>query len=358
MYRHSKRFPELFRKSETGPWWAFLPRTGPGKAPRESTGHKDERAAHEWYLSRVRASSSDPRKDATTLRQALARRLEERTAAGRAAGTIDCLTKKAKQLERVLGHSRALESIDARAVDAYVATRLKEGMARTTIYKELVTLRGAMKLARRQGYAVKAVEEVMPLDFSASYKPKERALSEYEIGRLLEKLAPKRAAVVAFILATGATYPSEVAPLRKGDIDTKNWIVRLRGTKRHTRDRKVPIVSFARPWLEMAVKYLPLERWSNIRRDLHEACAAAGIAVCSPNDLRRSVATLLRIKGVEPHLIGVFLGHRDSRMAERTYARIGPSDLANLLTERLGDAGEEVSGGTLREAGRGRGGAA
>ncbi len=335
VYKRSKRFPELFRKFDTGPWWAFLPRTGPGKAPRESTGHKDELAAHKWYLGRVRENTGDARKDASTLRQALARRLEERTAAGRAAGTIDCLTKKAKQLERVLGHTRALESIDARAVDGYVATRLREGMARTTIYKELVTLRGAMKLARRQGYAVKAVEEVMPLDFSASYKPKERALSEFEIERLLGALAPKRAAVAAFILATGATYPSEVSPLRKGDIDTVKWIVRLRGTKRHTRDRRVPIVSFARGWLTMAVKHLPFERWTNVRRDLHDACTAAGIAVCSPNDLRRSVATLLRARGVEPSLIGAYLGHADSRMAERVYGRLAPDQLAHLLAQRL-----------------------
>ncbi len=334
-YKRSKRFPELFRKTDTSPWWAFLPRTGPGKARRESTGHRDEQAAHQWYLGRVRAPSSDASKDSSTLRQALARRLEERTAAGRAAGTIDCLTKKAKQLERVLGHERPLESIDARAVDGYVATRLREGMARTTIYKELVTLRGAMKLARRQGYAVKAVEEVMPLDFSASYKPRERALSEWEIGRLLEALPAPRAAVVAFILATGATYPSEVAPLRKGDVDVQRWVVRLRGTKRHTRDRKVPIVSFARAWLQRAVDYLPFDRWTNIRRDLHLACAEAGIAVCSPIDLRRSVATLLRARGVEPSLIGAYLGHADSRMAERVYGRLAPDQLAHLLAQRL-----------------------
>jgi integrase len=35
-------------------------------------------------------------------------------------------------------------------------------------------------------------------------------------------------------------------------------------------------------------------RWTNVRRDLNEACERAGIAPCSPNDLRRTCATWLR----------------------------------------------------------------
>lgn len=251
---------------------------------------------------------------------------------------------------RILGKDTLVSAITARVVDGYISRRLRgkgdedPGVERATVHKELVTLRGALKLARRQGFDVKPVEEVMPLDFSPRYKPRERALSLLEIERLLSKLPEPRAAIVAFILATGATYPSEVDPGRKGDVDLVKGTVHLRGTKRATRDRVVPIVGFARPWIERAVLHMPFASWSNVRRDMHQACEAAGIAKCTPNDLRRSIATLLRARGVEPQLIGAYLGHADGRMAERVYGRLAPDQLAHLLEQRLAATAVEVSG--------------
>ena len=342
-YVRSKRYRELFKKPGSRRWWCFLPNPAGGKALRESTGQDDELAAHRWYLERVRSRTTAPDKDEASLLDALTRRLEDRAAVGRAAGPLDCHTKKGRQLVRVLGPGLPVSAIDARTVDAYIATRLREGVQRTTVHKELETLRGALKLARRQGYAVRPLEEVMPVDFSPKYKPRDRALSLEEIDRLLAALKdkPQRRALVAFLLATGATYPSEVARLRKGDIDTAKHVVHLRGTKRETRDRRVPVVSFARKWLLEAVPYAPFERWTNVRRDLHAACAEAGIAHCSPNDLRRSIATLMRARGIEPQLIGAYLGHADSRMAERIYGRITPDQLGHLLEVRLRATGSK-----------------
>ena len=241
---------------------------------------------------------------------------------------------KGRQLQRVLGRDTILEHIDARRLDGYVAQRLSEKAKRTTIARELTTLRGALKLAKRHGKYHKDLAEVMP-EFSQKYKPKTRRLSEPEIKKLLSKLAPKRRAIVAFLLATGATYPSEIEALKRTDIDLRRWMVHLPGTKRETRDRNVPIVDFARPWLRLAMGHFPFEAWSNVRRDLHLACAKAKIDPCSPNDLRRSVASLMRARRVEPHLIGKFLGHIDARMAERVYGQMAPEELAHLLNQRI-----------------------
>ena len=334
-YCRSKRFPHLFRPAGAKVWWAFIP-VAHGRKPKESTHQSDERLAHEWYLRRVR-DDIEPGKPAITLADALDTRRSERASAGRAQGTIHCLTVKGKALISVLGKDTPLGEITAAVVDAYVAVRLK-ACERTTVHKELSTLRGAMKLARRRGFDCPPVDEVMPLDFALKYKPKERALSLHEIELLLGALAgrPKRLAIVAFLLATGATYPSEVLQLRPGDVDTAGWLVRLRGTKRQTRDRRVPVVEYARPWIRLALPYIPFARWTNVRRDLHDACDAAGIARCSPTDLRRTAGSLLRAAGVEPQLIGVFLGHKDSKMVERVYGRLPAEQLGALLKERVG----------------------
>lgn len=326
--------PPLYLRGNV--WWCYVRNPAGGRRLEKSTGCRDYQAGViRWReLERDSVRAPDRPQDETPLRVALETRHDERAAAGRSAGTLSMLEVKGNQLCRVLGKDTPLARIDAEAIDGYVSTRLKEGAQRTTVAKELSTLRGALKLAKRHGKYHKDLAEVMP-EFSPKYRPKERALSEKEIKALLGKLEPKRRAVVAFLLATGATYPSEVVNLVKGDVDKKRWMVRIRGTKRETRARVVPVVSFARPWLELALPYIPFERWTNVRRDLHKACDEARIARCSPNDLRRSVATLMRARGVEPSLLGAFLGHGDSRMAERVYGRLAPEQLAHLLDQRM-----------------------
>ena len=74
---------------------------------------------------------------------------------------------------------------------------------------------------------------------------------------------------------------------------------------------------------------------SNFRRDLDEACTRAGVEHCSPNDLRRTAATWLRIAGAPLELIAPMMGHADTRMLERVYARLPTHELASRLRASL-----------------------
>jgi hypothetical protein len=75
--------------------------------------------------------------------------------------------------------------------------------------------------------------------------------------------------------------------------------------------------------------------WGNSRRDLTQACERAGIPPVSPNDLRRTFGTWLRLHGVAPHFIGVAMGHADSRMVERVYGRMPEENLRATLNEHV-----------------------
>jgi integrase len=317
-------------------WWCRVRNPHGGRHAKVSTGCRDKGAARaRWReLERLAFLPADTAKDSPPLGRALEDRRKERKSAGRADGTIDMMVKKGRHLTRLLGAATPIAAIGAEEIDGYVSTRLKEGAERSTVYKELVTLRGALKLARRRGTYPHELDKVMP-EFSAKYKPRTRALSLKEIALLQAELPPKRAALVGFLVATAATYPSETKQTRKGHIDLKRGYVHLLGTKRETRDRKVPIVDFARPWVEAAIPFLPFEAWSNVGRDMAAACERAGIPHCCPTDLRRTMLTLLRARGVEPSLLGVFAGHADSRMVERVYGRLAPEQLAHLLEQRL-----------------------
>jgi integrase len=254
------------------------------------------------------------------------------------------LIVKSRHLERVIGADTPLAQVTARTIDRYVVTRLDEGKSRNTIHKELTTLRGALRLAKRRGEFAQDLNAVMPLDFSPKYSPRSRALSIPETDRLLEHFEkkPERRALLAFLLATGATYPSEVENAQRGDVTDR--FVHLRGTKTATRNRRVPIVSYAQPWLKIALEHgPPFAPWTNIRRDLHLACTALTIEPISPNDIRRTFGHMLRASGVEPQLIAVAMGHVDGRMVEKVYGRITPEELAHLLEDRLKRSGRGLN---------------
>jgi len=314
-----------------------------GKRITRTTGCGDRKAA-EAKLREFERRAADPDHAAAneaTVGQALNNMMRDRRLKGRAQGTLDSYAVKAGHVLRLLGENTVLAQVNARTVDAYIDKRLGEGAKRNTIGKELTVLRGALKVAKRRGEFPRDIAAVMPEGFSTDYKPKERYLPKHEALALLGELAPDRAARVAFIIATGARW-GESERAERGDIDLGQQVVRLRGTKTKASARFVPIVGDdARKLLEHAMRYadgsggLLFRPWGNVRRDLAEACERAHIDPATPNDLRRTTATWLRMAEVEPHLIGAMLGHTDSRMVERVYGRMPVDALGKALRMRV-----------------------
>jgi len=119
--------------------------------------------------------------------------------------------------------------------------------------------------------------------------------------------------------------------------------VLLRGTKRKTRFRTVPIVSPAQQsLLAYALEHAKgtgdalFQQWGNVRRDLADACEEAKIERCSPNDLRRTFASWQVEAGVPLFPIAQAMGHKDTRMLERVYGRQTPEQLAALMARAMG----------------------
>ena len=282
--------------------------------------------------------------------------------------TLAFYQRKVGHLTRIFEHPKPkgeyqpflLAKLDAARVDAYIEQRREEGVTDHTIKKELVTLQATLKLAKRRKLWRGDLDEVMPERFSPDYKPKERNLSVDELQRLLPQLTPDRAARVAFIVATTAEW-GVTERAERADVDVARLLVFLRGTKRESRRRVVPIVlpnqqSLLRYAMEHAegedgMLFTP---WSNARRDLLAACDAAGIAPCSFNDLRRTALTMLRSEGVPLDLIAPVAGHKTSRMLEEVYARLSPEALGRRVAAALGMDGWGESGAGP-ESGKGGG---
>lgn len=346
--------PKLFLRGRIWYVWIF--------GERVSTGCNDRTAA----LARARElerAAVDPAYRAageTTLAEVILAFLGDRRSKGRAAGTMHCYGVKVRHLARILGEHTPLSRVTADAVDQYIERRLDEEASRNTINKELVALRGALKLARRRGWYHQEPASVLPVAWETGYEPRRRALSLGEARALLAVLTADRldgkdslhhrAAWVALALALGGRR-SEVERVRREDVDLAAGLVRIRGTKTEKAVRVVPVLSLTRPLLELALLWGEPEgrlvrRWGSVGRDLPAACDLAGIGRATPNDLRRTLATWLRASGVEASLVAEVLGHVDSRMVERVYGKLTPQQLAGALEARI-----SLGGGVLNLVG-------
>lgn len=297
-----------------------------------------DRTAAELAAQLAERRRADPTyrpKDNTSLESALREFKRKQAERGRAPETLNMYETHFGHLTRILGNDTPIATVDAREVDRFLSQRHSEGASSQTRWKELCSLRGALKLMRRHRRYPHPLDEVMPEVFEGrSSKPGTAFLTEAQLKKLLGKLDPKRGAVCAFIVATGADLGSIEVAERK-DVDLKRGFVLVRGTKNKNRWREVPILDPFRPLLEAALPFMPFARWGNVRRDLAAACRRAKVPKVTPRDLRRSHGKILRLKGIEPQLIAPMLGHADARMVERVYGKLEPAELARLIGQRL-----------------------
>lgn len=217
---------------------------------------------------------------------------------------------------------------------------LKVRVSTHTLHKELMTLGRALRLARRRKLFAGHVEDLMPDDFSSGYRPRERWLTPEELVKLLGALNPRRRLWVTLACYLGARS-SEVSGLRWEDIEGDR--AHLLGTKTHGSDRWVPIpktlsavlrpMSEPGPWRSGygARRGLLVGGWASDCRDLTKACKRAGIPRVTPNDLRRTYASLLAQEGVTSLAIARLLGHSTTAMTDRVYSRLSAGSLAHAV---------------------------
>lgn len=150
--------------------------------------------------------------------------------------------------------------------------------------------------------------------------------------KIVESSPAEFRALFALIKATGAEVSAALAT-RRGDIDLKEGLVHIRGTKNEKRDRHDAIIEpWALPYLRKhcraIVGNVPL--WPDITRyrahDIHQAtCAALNIEDYTLRDSRHSWAVRSRKRGESLEAIAAQLGHKSISMAVNVYANFKPT---------------------------------
>lgn len=330
----------IYKRGET--WWAYYtPRTGEYR--RESLKTKDREVAKARLRNlELGGPAITPETDPATLNSTppLHEALTTYLATIKKPDTLQSYTQKARHLERVLGEATPIGSVTEEMLEAYIRQREGEGriiatepievrkpIHPSTIYKELVVLRGALQRAKLPTTIIPKLDQ--------AYVPRDRWLTMAQVSSLIAELPEHRRAWVALAAYAGCRS-SEVESVDQDSIQGDGFL-RVSGTKTDGSWRRVPIAEPLRPYL----KDIPVQHWKNVRRDLHLACKAADVPPVSPNDLRRTFASRLVQTGVPLYTVAAMMGHKSTRMIERVYGKLSPDVFLDAINLAFGSKPSE-----------------
>jgi integrase len=314
--------------------WQALIRLPDGRRIWRTTGCTDRRAAElrARQFERELAEAGDAKDEAHPLGESLKFFIDDRRRIGRAYGTVKMYDIKAGHLVRIIGGDRDIAGLTLDDVSHYIDKRKVEGACTNTISKELVTLRAALRVARKRKIYAGDPKDLIPTDFAPKYIPRKRWLTTEEFEKLIAVLPAKRRPHVAIIVYTGLRL-SEAARLRPEHVDLQKRRLSVPGTKTEEASATIPLSSSALPWFQAALAQRPedqetlLAPWGNIRRDLRAACDELKIAPVSANDLRRTFSSWLEQAGVPRSTNARLMRHTTTAMVDKVYAQSAPDQL-------------------------------
>ena len=233
-----------------------------------------------------------------------------------------------KAVEPTFGHLRP-DQITRELCRQYITKRQKAGISDGTIRRDLGVLRAGLRYAKQDSRAAFA--------FPATPPPRERYLSRPEYEALLKACAlPHVGLFVTLALAT-AGRAGAILSLTWDRVDFDKSIIRLADGRSGRKGRAtVPMTDRAARALKQAYEARTSDyviEWGgqplkSIRRAFSAACARAGLGQdVTPHTLRHTAAVWLAEAGTPMPEITTYLGHSDSRVTERVYARFSPGYL-------------------------------
>lgn len=241
-----------------------------------------------------------------------------------------------KALEARFGRMEG-ESVTVLDCRAHTAERRKAGIQDGTIHTELGHLRTVLVWSEKNGLIKRAPHVERP----AKPDPKEGYLKREEVARLMEcAKVPHIKLAIMLMIGTGARNAAALE-LTWDRVDFSRRLINLRnpfdGTRRKGR-ATVPmndtLIAALKEAKESALSPFVIE-WAgvqvkSIKKGLKAAAKAAYIDNVSPHMLRHSAAVWLAEDGHSMTRIAQFLGHANSRITEKVYARYSPEHLRDL----------------------------
>lgn len=233
-----------------------------------------------------------------------------------------------KWLEPHFGHLRH-DQVNRQLCRDYTDKRLVDGVKSATIARELCVLKSAVRYVHPTSTS--------QWDIPPAGPPRERRLNRDEFRKLIEVSDVHHIKLfVILALSTGARR-SAILELTWDRVDFDSRLINLRkGLVRGKGRAIVPMTEMAYSALKSAsdlavsdhvIEYAG-EPVASVKRGFARAATLAGLKGVTPHTLRHTAATWMAESGVSMGEIAAFLGHSDSRITERVYAKFSPTYLA------------------------------
>lgn len=218
---------------------------------------------------------------------------------------------------------------------AYTRMRAGEGRSMGTVWTELGHLRMVCRWARRAGL----IEREPLIELPQKPAPKDRWLTDAEIGRLMGADAEPHIRLAILLMLTTAGRVGAILELTWDRVDLERGQIDLRLDAIGPRKGRavVPINATLRAALTVAREAARSDyvvEWAgrpvaSIRTGFAAAVADAGLSGITPHVLRHTAAVRMAAAGVPMPRISQFLGHSNTSVTERTYARFAPDHLSD-----------------------------
>lgn len=237
----------------------------------------------------------------------------------------------------LLPHFGALrpEQIETNDCRAYHASRLAAGKSVGTIWTELGHLRIVLNWAAKR----RLIERAPHIELPPKPAPRDRYLTRAEITRLLAADAEPHIRLAILLMLTTGGRIGAILELTWERVDLERGQVNLRTDDTGPRKGRavVPVNSTLRAALveaRQAALSDHVVEWAggpvkSIRKGFKRAVENAKLKDVTPHVLRHTAAVHMAEAGVPMSRISQFLGHSNTAVTERVYARYAPDHLAD-----------------------------
>ena len=236
-----------------------------------------------------------------------------------------------KRLEEHFGYLRP-DQITRMTCRSYTAARRRDDVSDGTIIKELATLRAAL----RWHDAGTPAQFEMP----SAPAPRDRFLTKGEFVKLRDACGGPHVRLFVILALSTAGRQSAILELTWDRVDFERGLIALALPDSHGRKKgraTVPMTDMARQALEEAkrgaltdhvIEYAE-KPVRSIKKGFSNACRRAGLGNVTPHTLRHTAAVWMAEAGRPMTEIASYLGHSDSHITERVYAKYSPDYLRN-----------------------------
>lgn len=216
---------------------------------------------------------------------------------------------------------------------AYIAARRALGRKDGTIRSEMGGVRMALAWAHKAGL----IDRVPRMELPPVPQPRARYLDRTEVSALLAHAGDPHVKLAMLLMLTTAGRVGAVLDLTWGRVDLDRRLIRLATDALGPRKGRatVPINDTLMAALQDALPAARSDyvveyaggRVGSIKTGFNAAVRRAGIAHCTPHDLRRTAGRLMVEDGTPIEEVAQFLGHSDPAVTRSTYGQFSPDYL-------------------------------